>query len=197
MPEGKDLGWYWTAVRRQHPPFAAAVLADAQVAMRRRGERREFRNRADAVIQILRLALVTDAFFAQICYRAKARCQTRRIPLLPRILHRLAVSHGGISIGDPVVVHAGVHIPHGQVVIDARTEVGRGVVLSPFSTLGRLTKVAGGPTIGANASIGTGAKVLGPVTVGARARVGANAVVLSDVPAGATVVGVPARIVSE
>jgi serine O-acetyltransferase len=197
IPEDQDIDWYWAAVRRQHPRFGAAVLADAQVTMRRRGERRDFRNRADAVVQIIRLAIVTDAFFAQICYRAKARCQTLRIPFLPRLFHRLAVTHGGICIGDPVVVHAGVHIPHGQVVVNARTEVGRGVVLAPFTTLGRLTKVAGGPTIGARASIGTGAKVLGPVNVGERAHVGANAVVLSDVPAGATAVGVPARIISE
>jgi serine O-acetyltransferase len=194
--EGQNIDWYWAAVRSQHPRFAAAVLADARVATRRRGERYEFRNKADAVIQVVRLAIVTDAFFAQICYRAKARCQTRRIPFLPRLFHHLAVTHGGICIGDPVVVHAGVHIPHGQVVIDARTEVGRGVVLSPFTTLGRLTKVAGGPTIGAMVSIGTGAKVLGPVHVGEGASVGANSVVLSDVPPGAAAVGVPARIIS-
>lgn len=197
IPEGQNTGWYWAAVRSQHPPFAAAVLADAQVTARRRGERYEFRNKADAVIQVVRLAIVTDAFFAQICYRAKARCQTRRIPFLPRLFHHLAVTHGGICIGDPVVVHAGVHIPHGHVVVNGGVEVGRGVVLSPFTTLGLVTTVAGGPTIGAMASIGTGAKVLGPVKVGERARVGANSVVLCDIPAGATAVGVPARIIPE
>ena len=193
--EGQDIEWYRAWVRSQHPPFATAVLADARVAARRRGERYEFANSVDAVIQIIRLAIVTDAFFAQICYRAKARCQTRRIPILPRLLHRMAVTHGGICIGDPVIVHAGVHIPHGQVVVNAGTIVGRGVVLAPYTTLGRVTKVNGGPTIGAMASIGTGARVLGPVQVGERANIGANAVVLNDVPPGATAVGVPARII--
>ncbi len=168
--QGQNIGWYWAAVRSQHPRFAAAVLADAQVTARRRGERYEFRNKVDAVIQVVRLAIVTDSFFGQICYRAKARCQTRRIPFLPRLFHHLAVTHGQICIGDPGVVHAGVHIPHGNVVVNARTEVGRGVTLSPFTTLGRVTNIAGGPTIGAMAAIGTGAKVLGPVTVGAARR---------------------------
>lgn len=42
-----------------------------------------------------------------------------------------------------------------------------------------------------------GAKVLGPVRIGTGAQIGANAVVVNDVPAGATVVGGPARAVTE
>lgn len=192
---GQDTSWYWAAVRSQQPPFATAVLADARVTMRRRGERYEFRNKADAVIQIVRLAMVTDSFFGQICYRAKARCQTHRIPFLPRLFHHLAVTHGGICIGDPVVIQPGVQIPHGHIVVNGGVQVGPNVVLSPFTTLGRVNTGAGGPTIGAGVAIGTGAKVLGPVKVGNRARIGANSVVLTDVPAGATAVGVPARII--
>jgi serine O-acetyltransferase len=191
----KDTGWYWDAIRTAHPPFAKAVLVDAQVAAGRRGERSEYRNKADAVIQVMRLAIVTDSFFGQICYRAKARCQTHRIPLLPRLLHLMAIRNGGICIGDPVVMHPGVHIPHGNVVVNGGVEIHPGAVLAPFTTLGLVSTAAGGPRIGPFASIGTGAKVLGPVKIGARAKIGANAVVLSDVPAGATAVGAPARIV--
>ena len=194
--EGQDTAWYWEAIRSRHPRFRAAVLADAKVTARRRGERYEYRNTADAIVQVIRLTIVTDAFFGQICYRAKARCQTRRIPLLPRVLHHLAVTHGGICIGDPVVVQPGVHIPHGNVVVNGGVEIGRGVVLSPFTTLGLVSTSFGGPTIEPMASIGTGAKVLGPVTVGERAKVGANSVVLADVPPGATAVGAPARIIA-
>jgi serine O-acetyltransferase len=193
--EGRDNDWYWDAVRSQHPRFLHAVRADATVAARFRGDRYEFRSNVDAAIQVLRLIIVTESFFAQVCYRGKACCQARRIPVVPRVLHHLAVATGQISIGDPVVMHPGVYIPHGQVVIDARTEVGSGVTLSPFTTLGRLAGVTGGPTIGTLASIGTGAKVIGPVTIGAGANIGANAVVLCDVPDGATAVGVPARII--
>ena len=111
---GQDIGWYWAAIRRQHPPFKAAVLADTKVALRAGAESATSSAiEVDAVIQISVSSIVTDAFFGQICYRAKARCQTLRIPLLPRLFHHLAVTHGGICIGDPVVMHAGVHIPHG------------------------------------------------------------------------------------
>ena len=61
---------------------------------------------------------------------------TRGIPLLPRVLHRLAIVTGQISIGDPVVVQPGVYIPHGQVVIDGVVEIDTRVVLMPFVTIG-------------------------------------------------------------
>lgn len=193
--EGANTDWYWSAIREQQPRFLEAVRVDTQVTARRRGERYEFANAADVAVQAIRLAIVTDAFFGQICYRAKAACQRRGIPVLPRILHHLAVSHGGICIGDPVVMQPGVHIPHGHVVVNGGVNIARGVVLSPFTTLGRVDTAFGGPTIGTMAAIGTGAKVLGPVTIGEYARIGANSVVLADVPARSTAVGSPARIV--
>jgi serine O-acetyltransferase len=186
-------GALWDDVRSGHPGFVEAVLADATTAAAYRGDRSEFRSRPDAFVQAARLAIVSDAFLAQVCYRAKAACQSRRVPVLPRILHRLAMMTGQICIGDPVVIQPGVYIPHGQVVIDGLVEVGSGVVLFPFVTVGLHAGTVQGPTIGARAAIGSGAKVLGPVRVGAGARVGANAVVVSDVPDGTTVVGVPAR----
>jgi serine O-acetyltransferase len=98
-----------------------------------------------------------------------------------------------LSIGDPVVVHPGIYVVHGQVVVDGIVEIHAGVVLAPFVTIGLRAGDVRGATIEQNASIGTGAKVIGGVRIGAGAVVGANAVVVDDVPAGTTVVGSPAR----
>lgn len=46
------------------------------------------------------------------------------------------------------------------------------------------------------ASIGTGAVIMGGVRIGGDAMVGAGAVVTRDVPSGATVIGVPARLLT-
>jgi serine O-acetyltransferase len=184
---------FWASVRSRHPRFLEAVVADARLAAGRLGDRRRFDSRADALLYAVRLAVVSDAFLAQACYRAKAACQARRIPALPRVFHRLAMVLGQIAIGDPVVVRPGVYMPHGQVVVDGMVEVGSEAALLPFVTIGLRAGSVEGPTIGPGATIGTGAKVLGPVRVGAGARVGANAVVITDVPEGSTVVGVPAR----
>lgn len=136
---------------------------------------------------------MSDAFLAQVLYRAKARMQDLGIPLIPRLAHRLAMAAAQVSIGDPVVVAPGLYLLHGQVVIDGLVEVGPGVVIGPWVTIGLRAGELRGPTIGPNARVGTGAKVIGPVDVGARSVIGANAVVVSDVPAGSTVGGIPAR----
>lgn len=183
----------WREIRARHPGLREALAADARVTARYRGERHEFRSRLDLALQIVRLAWVSDAFLAQALYRAKARMQALGVPVLPRLAHRLAMATAQVSIGDPVVMHPGVYIVHGQVVIDGMVEIHSGTVIAPWVTIGLRGGNVRGATIHPGASIGTGAKVIGAVQIGAGAQVGANAVVLDDVPPGATVVGVPAR----
>ena len=184
---------FMRALRSRHPGLRGAIRADASVNALYRGERHEFRSGLDVAIQCLRLAWVSDAFLAQMLYRLKARLQALGVPVLPRLAHRLAMITGQVAIGDPVLVHPGVYLVHGQVVIDGMVEIHSGAVIAPFVTIGLRAGDLTGATIERDVSIGTGAKVIGPVRIGAGARIGANAVVIADVPAGATVVGVPAR----
>jgi serine O-acetyltransferase len=191
--EAESRTEFWRALRARHPGLRDALLADARVTLLHRGERSELRSGADAALQVLRLCAVSDAFLALALYRLKARLQALGVPALPRLAHRLSMALAQVSIGDPVVVHPGVYIVHGQVVADGLVEIHSGVTIAPWVTIGLRAGDVRGPTIERDASIGTGAKVIGPVTVGAGAKVGANAVVVSDVPAEATVVGAPAR----
>lgn len=184
-------------IQPQHPPFLEALLADARVAAAYRGERHQFRSRLDGVLQALRLMLQTDAFLALAAYRMKARLQALGIPVLPWIAHRLAMISAQISIANTAVVHPGVFIPNGQVVVYGLVEIHPGAILLPWVTVGPMGGSFDGPTIGPGAQIGTGAKVMGGIEVGANARVGTNAVALDDVAPNMTVVGMPARPVTE
>jgi serine O-acetyltransferase len=184
-------------IRSRHARLRDALPADARITAAHRGEPSEFQSLTDVALQTLRLMWVSDAFLAQALYRLKARLQALGVPVIPRLAHRLAMASAGISIGDPVVVHPGVYIVHGQVVIDGIVEIHAGAVIGPFVTIGLRSGDLVGPTIESDVSIGTGAKVLGRVRVGAGARIGANAVVVDDVAPGATVVGTPARPVSD
>jgi serine O-acetyltransferase len=183
----------WRRIRAAHPGLREAVVADALVTMRYRGEGEQFSSRLDALRHIVRLAWCTDAFLAQILYRLKASMQARGIPLAPRIAHRLAMSIAQISIGDPVVVEPGLYVVHGQVVLDGLVHIGAGTVLAPFVTIGLQAGDVRGPSLERGVHVGTGAKIIGPVHVGAGAQIGAGAVVVSDVGSGDTVVGIPAR----
>jgi serine O-acetyltransferase len=184
---------FWAALRARHPHVRVAIVADARMTALHRGERHEFRSRLDAAAQILRLAWASDAFLAQALYRVKARLQALGVPLIPRLCHRLSMILAQVSIGDPVVIHPGLYIVHGQFVADGLVEIREGAVIAPWVTIGLRAGNVQGPTIGPHVSIGTGAKVIGPVTIGERATVGANAVVVSDVAPGDTVAGSPAR----
>jgi serine O-acetyltransferase len=180
-------------VQQRHPHFVEAVVADAKASAAHRMERHDFRPGLDTWLQVLRLMWVSDAFFALACYRAKAHLQARGVPVLPLVLHRLSMIVAQVSIGDPVLIHPGVYLPHGQVVIDGFVEIHGGVTIRPWVTIGLKEGVLDGAVIKGGTRIGTGAKILGPVTIGPHASIGANAVVVKDVPPGAVVAGVPAR----
>ena len=122
----------WREIRSRHPGLREALAADARITAFYRGERHEFRSSLDLAGQILRLAWVSDAFLAQALYRAKARMQALGVPILPRLAHRLAMALAQISIGDPVVVHPGVYIVHGQVVADGLVEIHTGAMIFPL-----------------------------------------------------------------
>ena len=129
-------GAFWRERRARHPRLREALVADARVAARSRGERADFGSGLDATRQILRLAWVGDGFLALVLYRAKARLQALGVPVLPRLAHRLAMTLGQVCVGDPVLMAPGVYIVHGQTVIDGLTEIGPGCVIAPFTTIG-------------------------------------------------------------
>jgi serine O-acetyltransferase len=182
-------------VAHLQPSLRAAVRADVAITLRCRGEGRELAGRWDVVREIVRLSWVTDAFFAQFCYRVRTALAVRRVPVLPLVLHRLSMTLGQICIGDPVVIGPGLYIAHGQVVVDGITRLGHDTILFPWTTIGLRAGDWNGPTIGDGVTIGTGSRIIGPVRIGDGAQIGANAVVIDDVPNGSTVVGVPARVV--
>jgi serine acetyltransferase len=184
-------------IQSRHPSFVEALLADARMTAAFRGERHEFRSGLDGILQALRLMLQTDAFLALAAYRMATSLRARGVPILPWIAHRLAMISAQVSIAETVIVHPGVFIPNGQVVVYGFVEIQPGVSLYPWITVGPTGGAVDGPKLGPFAVIGTGAKVLGDIEIGGNARVGVNAVVLDDVASGATVVGIPAAPVAD
>lgn len=180
-------------ISSQHPRFGEAVVADALATLRYRGEGQSLGDsKLRRLVAIIGLVWRSDALFAQVCYRAKARLQALSIPVLPQIFHRLAMATSQVCIGDPVVIEPGLYLPHGQVVVDGFVKIGPNAVLFPWITIGLRAGVVTGPTLGKDVHVGTGSRIIGPVTVGDHVLVGANAVITKDVPSRHVATGVPA-----
>ncbi len=182
-------------VKAHHPGLREALLADMKLEATMMGEALPS-SRLGRIAELFRLIWITDAFASLVLYRVKATCQRRGVPLIPYLAHHAAMALGQVSIGDAVLIHPGIRLPHGQVVIGGIVEIHSGVELRPFVTIGLREGVLRGPTIHRNVKVGTGARIIGRVTIGESARIGANAVVVHDVPAGAVAVGVPARVIA-
>ena len=87
---------------------------------------------------------------------------------------------------------------HGTVIINGASHIGSGTIFHGNNCVGTNGKDDKAPTIGKNVDIGFGASVIGDISIADNCKIGAGAVVVHscDIP-GATLVGVPARIVSK
>lgn len=120
--------------------------------------------------------------------------------LLYRMLFIKVRNTYGIELPYTVKLGRRVIIEHqSAIVIHGHSEIGDDCILRQGVTLGNryLDKPLDAPKLGVGVNVGAGAKIFGDVKVGDGSNIGANAVVLKDVPAGATVVGIPAKIISK
>ena len=114
------------------------------------------------------------------------------------------------AYGLNITLGNGVYINAGCTILDtADVRIGDGTLLGPSVQIYCAEhhnepvkrkaglEIAKPVDIGDNAWIGGGAIILGGIAIGQDAIIGAGAVVTKDVPAGATVVGNPARPISD
>lgn len=99
------------------------------------------------------------------------------------------VMHGAIvqsdaRIGRHCIINTGASVDH-------ECRIGDFVHISPHATL------CGNVVVGDGSWIGAGATVVPGIRIGKDVTVGAGAVVISDIPEGKTVVGIPARDITD
>ena len=155
-----------------------------------------------------RLAVVFlyPSFQVMVAYRVSHVFWCIGLHFIARLLMQIARILTGIEIHPAAKIGPGFFVDHGMgTVIGQTSEIGRDVTLYHDVTLGGVMPAIDSqkqrdtkrhPTLGDYVIIGAGAQILGPITVNRCARVGGNSVVTKDVPEGATVVGVPARQMS-
>jgi len=160
-------------------------------------------DRAKTLLNKIKL-LLQPGTIAVVVYRISNRCYKIKIPVLRQIMIIICYILNVI-----VWIVAGIYI-------NVKAEIGKGFVIHCFScifigaikmgenctvnqgvTVGNIRGSAHRPIIGNNVYFGAGSKVLGAVTIGDNVIIGANSLVITSIPDNCTVIGVPARIVSE
>jgi sugar O-acyltransferase (sialic acid O-acetyltransferase NeuD family) len=111
------------------------------------------------------------------------------------VSHTVTLAHGAY-VNAAVVIGAKASVGC-FAVINRAASIGHHTTVGDFVHVGPGVTVAGEITIGAGAFIGAGAVVLPRLSIGEGAVIGAGAVVTKDVPAFTTVVGNPARVLTE
>ena len=140
--------------------------------------------------------------FAVIVYRFGSWAYTVQIPVIRQILIGLylfinvfCMAITGIHIARETKIGPGLVIHNFSGILVLAKEIGHSCTLNQSASIMNVRGV-GRATIGNNVYFGAGCKVVGAVTIGDNVVVSANSLVVSDVPSGATVLGVPARVIS-
>jgi serine O-acetyltransferase len=154
-------------------------------------------NQSDKVTLLVTLKLL----YRQMPLRATAWfrlanwCKRHHVRMLPSVIQHHILRVFGLDIVVGMDIEGGLYIAHPNGVTIAAKHIGRNCSVIGACTIG-MNKEWKFPVIGDNVFIGSGARVLGDITIGNDVKIGANAVVLSDAPNGATLVGIPAKVIS-
>lgn len=154
------------------------------------------------------LMLTQQGLWAILVYRINnAIYNSKAYPLIKRILLGFGVFFQkfievitGIALPYSAQIGASFYIGHfGGIIINSKAVIGEDCNISQGVTIGVSGRGEnrGVPKIGNRVYIGVNAVVAGPIEVGDGAVIGANSLVTESVASNSTVVGVPARKISD
>jgi serine O-acetyltransferase len=164
----------------------------------------EFEGRPVVRPSIARLLcrLLHPRFLPIVLCRGSRAARLRKIPLVPELLTYLNIVLFGLEVTPRCEIGPGIFFPHPSGTVIGAWRIGRNVTILQGVTLGAKKMDLGfdsrlRPEIGDSVTLGAGSKILGGIHIGDNVTVGANSVVVDSVEPNSTVVGIPARKISE
>jgi serine O-acetyltransferase len=146
--------------------------------------------------------LLHPRFLPIVLCRMSRAAMLRRIPALPQLLTYLNIVLFGLEVTPRCEIGPGIFFPHPSGTVVGAWRIGRNAIILQGVTLGAKRMDLGfdfrlRPEVGDNVVLGAGSKILGGLHIGDNVTVGANSVVVDSVEADSTMVGIPARKVSQ
>lgn len=152
------------------------------------------------------IVFLTQGFWAIFQYRIANWCYNLETPILKHLLlflclfwQKIIEVITGISIPNSVTIGHSFYIGHfGGIIINAKTVIGNNCNISQgvtFGVSGRNDN-RGVPVIGNNVYIGANAVIVGKIFIGNNCVIGANSLVVNSFESDITLLGVPAKTVS-
>jgi len=146
--------------------------------------------------------LLHPRFLPIVLCRASRAALLSRIPVVPELLTYLNIVLFGLEVTPRCQIGPGIFFPHPSGTVVGAWRIGDNVTILQGVTLGAKQMdlhfdFTLRPEIGDDVTLGAGSKILGGIHIGRNVTVGANSVVIDSVEPNCTVVGIPARKVSE
>jgi len=156
-----------------------------------------------------------DDFFIGLHYVTAVGNNATRRAIVGRIeaaygrrLPAWTLAHGSAHVGHDVEIGEGSCLAPGSIVtrsvrigrhciLNVKASVSHDCILGDYVNVNPGATICGNVTVGEGAYIGAGATIKDKVSIGAWSVVGAGATVVRNVPPRVTVVGVPARVITE
>ncbi|WP_413693889.1 hypothetical protein [Psychromonas sp. KJ10-2] len=101
-----------------------------------------------------------------------------------------------VQLSPKVSVGYGLYIPHGNIVVNAKTTLGHNCSLLQFVSIGAMHN-SDAATIGDNVYIGPNTNIVGKINIGDNAVLGAGTVAVKNVEEAMVVVGSPAKSIKQ
>lgn len=162
----------------------------------------EIIGKVEDVLRLNNVSIVIGIAFPKIKRAILQKISTNTSLFYPTLIHQRAWISKDVSIGQGSIIYPGSTINFGSeiedfVVINANCSLGHHTKVGFYSSFAPGVKTGGHSTIEEAVDVGIGVSTLQNILIGRDSIVGGQTMVIRDVKQRSTVVGVPARVVSE